>query len=99
MELRTTEKWYAYGLSCDEIEGKPYYNVKLVADKKRVFWLKQTDTFKAILITKIDNKLSRLEHMYIFADNSGILPKVKYIELFGNELSTGKKTYQKIIFD
>ena len=99
MELRTTEKWYAYGLNCDRIEGKPYYKVKLVADKKRVLWLKQTDTSKAILITKIDNKLSRLEHMYIFADNSGIWPKIKYIELFGKDFKTNKKTYQKVIPD
>ena len=99
MELRNFEKWYAYGVDCEKIKNKSLYKVKLIADKEKEFWLKQTAAFKAILITKIDGKLSKLDHMYIFADNSGIWPKVKYIELFGDDLEKDEKTYQKIIAD
>ena len=98
MELRTIEKWYAYGVECHKEEEHPdTYRVSLVAEKKKKFWLKQIADFEAVLLTKINNKLSRLEHLYIFADESGIWPKVKYIELFGSDIETGKKTYQKII--
>lgn len=99
MELRPIEKWYAYGVSSKKVEGKSLYKIELVADKESEFWLKQIAVFKAIVITKINNKLSKLEHLYILADNSGIWPQVKYIELFGKEIETGEEVRQKIIND
>ncbi len=99
MELRSIEKWYAYGVDCEKAEGETFFQLKLAADKKRAFYLHQTGTFKAVVTTLINGKTSVLEHMYIFADNSGVWPTVKYIELFGKDLKTGVKTYQKIIVD
>ncbi len=99
MELRSIEKWYAYGVDCEKPEGKTFFNVELAADKERAFYLHQTGKFKAMITTLINGKISILEHMYIFADNSGVWPTVKYIELFGKDLKTGIKIYQKIIVD
>jgi len=98
MELRTIEKWYAYGVDCEENENGSF-KVELVADKNRAFYLQQTEPFKAIITTLINKKMAVLEHMYIFADNSGVWPTVKYIELFGSDLKTGTTTYEKIIVD
>jgi len=97
MELRRIERWYAYGVRCRKIKNEEDYQVKLVANKNRDFKLIQKNPFEAIVSTLIDNKLSQMEHMYIFADNSGAWPKVKYIELFGIDIATGKNTYEKII--
>jgi hypothetical protein len=99
MELRSIEKWYAYGVDCEKSDNKSFFNVELAADKKRAFYLHQIGKFRARLTTLISGKTSILDHMYIFADNSGVWPTVKYIELFGNDLKTGVKTYQKIIVD
>jgi hypothetical protein len=99
MELRNIEKWYAYGVDCKKPEGKTFFIVELAADKKRTFYLHQTEKFKAVITTLISGKISVLKKMYIFADNSGVWPTVKYIELFGKDLNTGVKTYQKIIVD
>jgi len=97
MELRTVEKWYAYGVKCNKIEAKKnQYDVKLVADEDREFKLIQTAPYKAVIYTKINNKSSQLGHLYIFADNTGYWPKVKYIELFGKNAGTGKAVYEKI---
>lgn len=97
MELRTIEKWYAYGVKCNKINTlKNQYKVKLIADKKRDFRLIQKAPFKAAIYTLINNKSSQLDHLYINADNSEIWPKVKYIELFGKDIATGIKTYEKI---
>ena len=71
--------------------------MKLVANKKRDFKLFQTKPFEANIHTLIDNKISYLKRMYIEADNSGVWPKVKFIELFGADIATGEKTYEKII--
>ena len=99
MELRTIEQWYAYGVDCKKDNSNLNYKVGLVAEKDKEFWLNQTSAFKAVLVTLINNKLSELEHMYIFADNSGIWPKVKYIELFGKDIITNEDTYQKLVID
>lgn len=98
MELRRIEKWYAYGVKCSRPKsGEDFYQVKLVANKKRDFKLFQKKPFEANIHTLINDKMSYLEHMYIEADNSGVWPKVKFIELFGTDISTGENTYEKII--
>ncbi|RLD60486.1 MAG: hypothetical protein DRI95_15485 [Bacteroidetes bacterium] len=97
MELRSIEKLFAYGVKCsksDTLENN--YKVELVADEKRSFWLKQKGPFKADIYTLINKKPSQLNHLYINADNSGIWPRVKYIELFGRNKATGERTYEKI---
>jgi hypothetical protein len=99
MELRTIEKWYAYGVDWEKVEDKELYRIELVADKERKFWLKQIASYKSVIITEINKTLSILDHMYIYADNSGMWPKVKYIELFGESTKTKEKTYEKLIVD
>ncbi len=98
MELRNIEKFFAYGVKCksDKIIDKKF-SVKLVAYNNRELILIQHEPFKASINMLIDNKLSELCHIYIYADNSGFWPKVEYIELFGKELYSGKDIYEKII--
>ena len=97
MELRTVEKWYAYGVDWKKIEHKKKYSIKLVADKEHKFWLQQLAPYKSVIITEINKKRSILDHIYIFADNSGMWPIVKYIELFGTDIKAKESTYEKII--
>jgi len=98
MELRAIERRFAFGGKCEKLESNPeYYLLKLAATDKKKLLLKQTSPFKAAIYTKINNKMSVLHHMYIFADNSGIKPTVIYIELFGKDIKTGQKTYEKLI--
>ncbi len=98
MPLRTVERLFAYGVKTSKIKGvQNEYRVYLVATDIREFLLKQTAPFKAVIFTKINNKEARLDHIYIFADNSGMWPKVKYIELFGINPVTKKQVYEKII--
>ena len=97
MELRTIEKLFAYGVKCSKIDThKNQYKVKLVADEKRDFRLKQIAPFKAAIYTLINNKPSQLDHLYINANNSGFWSRVKYIELFGEDINTGIKECEKI---
>ncbi len=99
MELRTIEKWYAYGVNWEKVKNKKLYKIELVADKERKFWLKQIAPYKSVIITEINKIPSILDHIYIFADNSGIWPTVKYIELFGKSIKTKYKTYEKLIVE
>ncbi len=96
MELRSFEKWMAYGVKCKKA-GKPYdYRIYLSASSKVKLWLRQTAPFKAEVITVIDGKESKLDHMFATLDESGWIPKVRYGEFFGTDLKSGEKTYQKV---
>jgi hypothetical protein len=98
MPLRTVERLFAYGVKTSKIEGvQNEYRVYLVATDIRKFLLKQTAPFKAAIFTKINGREALLDHIYIFADNSGMWPKVKYIELFGIDPVIKKQVYEKII--
>ncbi len=98
MELRAIEKRFAFGEKCERLESNPdFFILKIAAADKKYIFLKQTKKFKAEVYVKINGKISFLDHLYIFADNSGIWPEVKYIELFGKDIKTGEKTYEKMI--
>jgi hypothetical protein len=98
MDLRALEKRLAYGVKCKKLEGRSnQYKIKLVAYDEREFLLKQESPFKANLYGFIAKKQARLEYMYIFADNSSFIPDVKYVELYGAELGSGKMVYEKVL--
>ncbi len=100
MELRNIEKMFAYGVKASKIrDNEKEFKVNLVATSKRYFLLKEEAPFKAAIYTIINGKQAKLEHLYIFADNSGFWPKVKYIELYGEDTITGKSVYEKMITD
>lgn len=95
-ELTYIQGWYAYGVKWKKQKDKENnYVVELVAHKDRKLWLEQNGPFKAKVYTFINNQYSELDHLYIQADNSGVWPKVEYIELFGNDTKTGSNTYEK----
>ena len=97
-ELRYIEKKFAFGEKCEKLRPESeFYLLKISATDKKQLLLKQIKPYKAVVYTKINGHLSILDHLYIFADNSGIWPEVKYIELFGKDIKTGKKTYEKLI--
>lgn len=96
MELRALEKKFAYGITCKK-QGGGYYRVKLVAYNDKTLWLRQIQPNKAVVYAEISGKMSILDHIYIYADNSSWWPSVKYVELFGKDTKTAQKTYEKII--
>ena len=100
MELRNIEKMFAYGVKTSKIKNNDKeFKVNLAATSIRDFLLKEEAPFKATIYTIISGKQAILERLYIFADNSGFWPKVKYIELYGIDATTGKSVYEKIITD
>ena len=98
MELRLIEKKFAFGEKCETLKSNPnFFVIKLAATDKKQLLLRQTAPFKAVVYVKINGKMSILEHLYIFADNSSFWPEVKYIELFGKDIKTRKPAYEKMI--
>ena len=47
--------------------------------------------------TVINGRLGFLERIYVKSVNGGILPRVEYLELYGNDIRTGGSLYEKVI--
>lgn len=100
MKLRSMEKMFAYGARSHRIKGKEdEYKLKLIAYKDKEFTLIQTAPNKAEVFTNVNNRYCKLDHLYIFADNSKLWPVVKYVEIFGIDTSTNEEVYEKIIIN
>ncbi len=97
MELRSFEKWMAYGVKCKKVSGEYDYRVYLSASKNVVLWLKQTAAYKADVIAEIKGVKMKLDHMYATADESGWVPKILYGEFFGTRLSDGSSVHVKVL--
>jgi len=47
----------------------------------------------------INHKMSKLNNIYVYAEEFGVFPNVKFIELYGQTLDTEMSTYERINID
>jgi len=95
-ELSWIEKKKAYGFEIKPDPAGKGYKMTLVADPQRPITVKKEgNAVRAEGI--IDGRPVVLEKMFIKASDGLTGPKVEYIELYGKDLETGKKRYQKIV--
>jgi hypothetical protein len=94
-ELSWIEKKKAYGFEIKPDPSVKGYKMTLVADPQRpIIVKKEVDAFRAEGV--IEGHPAVLEKMYIEASDGLTGPKVEYIELYGKDLETGGKRYEKI---
>ena len=93
--LKRIERNLAYGFKVENRDGDRL-ELEMKADVGRnVFVEAVDDTFRAFI--DIDGRRSRLDRIYIFADEAGLMPSVEYIELFGADAETGEDRYEKYL--
>lgn len=94
-KLKGIEKRMAYGFKVESRDGNDLV-LKMKADVGRqVMVAADEDTFRAFI--DIDGRRALLHHIYIFADESGVMPKVEYLEMFGVDVETGEDLYEKYL--
>jgi len=95
-ELNWIEKKKAYGFHIKPDPSVNGYKMTVVAvPQGQITVRKDGDTVRAELV--IDGRPAVLEKIYINATDGLLGPKVHYIELYGKDLKTGEKRYQKIV--
>ncbi len=96
-ELNYAEERMAYGIKCTiDKKVKDHFNVRLVADEKRLFTLEQTAPFKAQLTTVLNGEKAQLTRLFIEADNSSFWPKINYILLEGKNMLSNKTISERV---
>jgi len=95
-ELSSIEKKMAYGFSTKPDPSVKGYKMTVVAVPKGEITVRKVgDAIRAELI--IDGRPAVLERIYINATDGLLGPKVRYIELYGKDIETEEKRYQKIM--
>ena len=85
-----------YGIDIKRDPSGNSWLMTLAAYPKRQITVRQTGTVVRAEIV-IDGKPSILEKLYINSTEGRFLPKVNYVEFFGEDLATGEKRYEKLL--
>jgi Domain of unknown function (DUF4833) len=95
-ELSGMQRTLAYGLHTSAIKGEVNaYEGHFLAYRKRKFIVKQNAKGEPIALFMINGKMQILKRVFVQTDDSGMMPSVNYIELWGKDAVTGKDVYEK----
>ncbi len=90
-ELSWVQRKFGFGYSARPLKDQPgVFEVELVAYDRRKLLLKPKPDGRYAAILPIAGKPAELTHIYVYADESGWWPDVKYVDLFGREVETGR---------
>ncbi len=95
--LNYLQRTLAYGIDCQPIVNEPgNYDMKLVSYKKRHLKVTTNASGAPVALISINGKMHQLLKVYALIEETGqLIPKVKYIELFGRDLKTGLEVYER----
>jgi hypothetical protein len=86
----------AYGYTSEKISSY-LYEFYIVSYNKIKFYLDVSDDYPKVF-TRMDNELVLLSNIYVYADEVGVFPEVRYVEIYGSSKETNLPVYQKITF-
>ncbi len=93
-KLNQIQEKLAYGYN-SRMTRKNCYEFHLVSYNKVIFYLRKIDG-RFRIITKINGLWSFVENIYVFTENLGIFPQVKYAEIYGTGMRYNLPVYYKI---
>lgn len=85
----------AFGYTASKINNDAY-EIRMKSYDKLGLFLNRNDQGSWKITTKINSKNAYLSNIYVFADEFGIFPQVKYIELYGITTDGSFPIYQRI---
>jgi hypothetical protein len=94
-ELNYIQNKLAYGYTSKKITPNTF-EFQLVSYKKLKFYIDMVDDGTVAAYAKINQKMSKVEHIYVYVEDFGLFPDVKYIELYGIEIANNAFNYEKI---
>lgn len=98
--LTRLENSFAYGIKHRIIENRTQeYQIQLVSYKKLKFRLRQIGPFQAEILYREGQLASKLDHIFVQANNNGLWTKVKYLEVYSRKTGSNKLIKEKILFN
>ena len=94
-ELTSIEFNRAYGFTLGPGEEPDTYALTFKARRGRHATLRMNGGCPVVLL-KIHGRLAILTRIYVKSKEGGVMPKVEFIELFGEDATTGEPLHEKI---
>ncbi|MBT8189709.1 MAG: DUF4833 domain-containing protein [Bacteroidia bacterium] len=95
-ELNYIQNKLAFGYTSEKIDNHTF-EISMVSYNKLRFFLALNNSGGYNIITRINGKDAYLNNIYVYADELGLFPDVKYIELYGTETNSHFPCYEKIL--
>ena len=96
-DLTLVESKLAFGIGVEPVQGQPgNFMVRVVSYPNRPALLQLADGTPRLEM-KVAGEPSRLDHAYLEVDDSGSVPSVQRVHLFGYSLATGKPVTESFI--
>jgi hypothetical protein len=96
VEINFIQQKLAYGVTYDVI-NKDSIKMNIVSYPDYNIYIDKVEPNKYRAISKIDEKWAELSNVYVFAEERGAFPVVKFLELYGTRIDDGLPCYEKII--
>ncbi|MDZ7899964.1 MAG: DUF4833 domain-containing protein [Arcicella sp.] len=95
-ELSGIQRSLAYGLHTKATSGElGSYDGHFLAYRKRRFVVKMNAKGQPIALFPINGKMQILKRVFVKVDESGMMPSVIHVELWGRDAVTDKEVYEK----
>ena len=96
-ELNIIQFNLAYGYRSWRINNE-VYQFQFLAYSDQNFFLSKDDEGMYRVYTKLDDKMIILSNIYVYAEEFGAFPQVKYLEFFGYTVEETFPFYKKLLF-
>ena len=94
-ELNYIQNKLAYGYESTQINNESF-EFELVSYRKLKFYIGRDKNGKYRAFTNINSNLSIVSNIYVYVEDFGLFPDVKYIELYGEDVDLQTFVYEKI---
>lgn len=97
-ELNMIQKKLAYGYRFSVIHPD-LVEFQFVSYDQLIFYLAKTNSGRFRVFFKIDDKDICLKMIYVYSEDLGVFPQVKFADLYGEELDGGQPFCKRLIFE
>ncbi len=94
-ELNYIQKKLAYGYE-SKVINNDLIEFSFVSYDKMKLYLRKEENGNFNVATSIDGEMSIIDYIYIYAEDLGVFPQVKYAEFFGKQINTFKSIYKRL---
>lgn len=96
LKLNQIQKKLAFGYKSWKINNETF-KFHIVGREKQDFILSKDDTGRYQVVTMFNDEMIKLSNIYVYAEEFGVFPQVKFIEFYGNKISDNFPSYYKEI--
>jgi len=94
-QLNIIQDKLAYGYRSKKIDNHTF-EFQMVSYDKMKFYITRDDNNNYRVVTQLENSYSMISNIYVYAEEFGVFPQVKYFEIFGQGIQDKFPKYQKV---